>query len=333
MKVIPNSNVDLPKVLMTTGAVTQPHYANKGRINNTAREDHKYGAIIVERVNGTTYHYRQIDALKNGKFCDLGVEYKGTSRPKKAKTKAVVLGDLHGVAINPKAHKANIEQIKHLKPEYIVLHDVFDGASVNHWVENKEYGRVYAHQHFGLDLEKELDQTRKLINTYAKLIPNSKVIIVKSNHDERIDRWLDESRYTREPQNNILGHRLFLNKYDGLDPLEEGLKLTGSLEPNIRFLSRDEDFKLKGFQLGNHGDLGSNGARGSMRTKEYANGKSITGHTHSPEILRNTYVVGTSTSLKEYYTKGFSSWMNTNAVLYDIGKVQMINSMKGKWRK
>lgn len=330
MRVVPNSNIDLPKVLMSTGAVTHPYYDAKYKINEVAREDHKYGAIIVEKVNGTHYHYRQIDALKNGKFYDLGLLYNGKNKPKQGKTEALVLGDLHSIVIDKKVHRANLEQINALKPEYVVLHDLFDGASINHWEEGKEYTKVETYHTLGLSLQKELEATGKILEDYAKASKN--VVVVKSNHDERIDRWLEESRYIKEPQNNLLGHELFLAKYDGHDPLQYGLSILGYSFDNVKFLSRDDDFKVRGYQLGNHGDHGANGGKGSMRSKEYANGKSISGHTHSPEILRDTYVVGTSTPLKLPYNKGFSSWMNTNAALYDIGKVQLVNVVKGKWK-
>ena len=330
MRVVPNSNVDLPKVLMSTGAVTNPYYDKKHKINEVAREDHKYGAIVVEKVNGTHYHYRQIDALKNGKFYDLGVLYNGKEKPVFKGAEALVLGDLHSMVIDKKVHEANLEQIKELQPQYVILHDLFDGASINHWEEGKEYTKVQTYHTLGLSLKKELEITGTILSDYAAVSPN--VVVVKSNHDERIDRWLEESRYVKEPQNNILGHELFLAKHEGHDPLQYGLESLGYGFSNVTYLSRDEDFKVRGYQLGNHGDHGANGGKGSMRSIEFANGKSITAHSHSPQILRDTYVVGTSTPLKLPYNKGFSSWMNTNAVLYDIGKVQLINTVRGRWK-
>ena len=94
----------------------------------------------------------------------------------------------------------------------------------------------------------------------------------------------------------------------------------------------DDDYKVRGVQLGSHGDKGMSGGRSSIRSREYAHGKSITGHSHTPEILRNTYIVGTSTFLRLPYTKGSaSSWMNTNAILYDNGSVQLLNIIDGRW--
>jgi hypothetical protein len=136
----------------------------------------------------------------------------------------------------------------------------------------------------------------------------------------------------QDTQNAYLAAKLFVAKVDGDDPLVAGLALSGQLPENVRFLKRDEDYKVRGWQLGSHGDRGPNGGKGSIRSKETAEGKSITGHTHTPEILRDTVVVGTSTYLRLPYTVGPSSWMNTNALLYDTGTAQLVNIIDGSWR-
>ncbi len=117
------------------------------------------------------------------------------------------------------------------------------------------------------------------------------------------------------------------------NPLKEGLLRCGGIPENITFLERNQDYKVLGWQLGAHGDKGGNGARASVQGLENAYGKSITGHRHTPEILRNTFVVGTSTYLSLSYNDGPSSWMNTHAMLWSNGKVQLVNIIDGKWRR
>ena len=103
LKVIPNSNESLPKVLMTTGAVTHPNYS-EDRIGKIATRDHVYGALVVEIVDDTIYHYRQLTASKNGQFVDMGVRYKekGTEP---CELEALVLGDWHVGGTNPDGRK------------------------------------------------------------------------------------------------------------------------------------------------------------------------------------------------------------------------------------
>ena len=96
-----------------------------------------------------------------------------------------------------------------------------------------------------------------------------------------------------------------------------------------------EEKRMKNFmygKLGVHGDKGANGAKGSIHEKERSYGKSITGHTHTPEILRNTYIVGTSTTLQLANNVGPSSWLSTNAMLWGDGRVQLINVIGGKYK-
>ena len=106
-------------------------------------------------------------------------------------------------------------------------------------------------------------------------------------------------------------------------------------EPNIDFLDLQTDFKRWGCQLASHGHRGNSGARkASALSRELAHGKSITGHTHAPEILRDTYIVGTSTRLNLPYTDGSAtSWMSANAVLYEGGLVQLVPVINGKWKR
>lgn len=76
----PVRNKKLPHALMTTGAVTLPDYQTdrymSERTAYIAKTDHVMGGIIVEIEDDDIYHFRQIQAEKNGAFVDLGVYYK-----------------------------------------------------------------------------------------------------------------------------------------------------------------------------------------------------------------------------------------------------------------
>ena len=115
--------------------------------------------------------------------------------------------------------------------------------------------------------------------------------------------------------------------------MEAGFRKIGKVPDNIIFLRRDEDLKIRGFQLGAHGDKGPGDGRGSITTKENDWGKSISGHCHKAQILRNTYTVGTMLPLTPYYMRG---WLNdsshTHGLLWDTGTVQLVNIIDGKYR-
>jgi len=331
MKVIPNSNIDLPKVIMTTGACTHPRYRDN-RIGRIAAKDHIYGAIVVEVEGNKWYHYRQIQAQKNGIFYDLGTKFDGKKKPYLKRPEALVLGDLHVGDTNPKVLEETYAMIKDYKPKRVILHDVFNNHSISHHEDGKIIDKYKRTQSHTLLLEKELKGLAEQLYDFAHKYPKTEFVVVKSNHDEGLERYLNEARFTKEPQNALIGSKLLTACLEGYDPLEYGVNEMIPMPKNITFLQADSDYKVRGWQLANHGHLGANGARGSIRSIEWANGKSITAHSHTPEIFRNVYKVGTSTNLKLSYNRGYSSWLNTHGFLYDNGRVQLVNIVNGKHR-
>jgi hypothetical protein len=158
------------------------------------------------------------------------------------------------------------------------------------------------------------------------------IVIVKSNHDEVIDRYLEEGRFVNDPENIDIALVMFAAKRDGRDPLKAGIDATYGHVSGVSFLTRDDDYKVHGYQLANHGDLGANGARAGIRSLENACSKAIYGHSHSPQIMRDVFVVGTSTPLKLDYNRGASSWMNTHGLVHGNGQAQLINIFGGKYK-
>lgn len=338
-KVIPNSNDSLPKVLMTTGAVTHPNY-KEDRIGKIAAKDHVYGAIVVETESPIAYHYRQLTANRNGEFVDLGVKYT-SKKTEPSSLEALVLGDWHVGDTNPAVRTATFEIIKEYKPKRIILHDLFNGHSVNHHENERLLTRAMAYAQGRALLKKEFMDNSQELYTFRKAAgDDTEIIIVAANHHEFLDRYLQKGKYLEEDHNWQIGHELALACYNPLNPklriknpLKEGLLRCGGIPENITFLERNQDYKVLGVQLGAHGDKGGNGSRASIQSLENAYGRSISGHGHTPEILRNTFRVGTSTYLSLSYNDGPSSWMNTHALLWGNGKVQLVNIINGKWRR
>jgi hypothetical protein len=158
------------------------------------------------------------------------------------------------------------------------------------------------------------------------------VVVVKSNHDEFLDRYLRHGKYVEDSQNHRFALDLACALIDGKDPLQVGCEMTGLNKfSNIKWLCRDQDYKIAGIQLGSHGDKGANGSRGSLRTMEAAYGSSISGHSHVPEIYRNAWSVGTSSLLRLSYVVGPSSWLHSSILVYSNGSRQIINAIEGHW--
>lgn len=333
LEYVPNIKDTFPKAIMTTGALTEPNYRTNTRIGKIAQKDHKYGFVAVDKKDNSMFHFRHVPVLGNGKFADMGWLYQPNKVPVRCKVKAMVVGDLHPYDTSVKHEKATFEQIKYFKPERVFLHDTFNGRSISHHDVGHSISSYKMYEKNELNLQKELKKTYDTIKKYTDAVKDGEVLIVASNHDEWLYRYLDEGRFVHDKGNNYISSKIYTKVLEGGNALEEGLKLVGELPKNLTFLNRTDSYKIAGYELAIHGDMGANGARGSVSTLEGATGKSITGHTHSARIHRDTYQVGTSTELRLDYNKGLSSWTNTNAVLYDIGTVQMINTIKNKWGK
>ena len=331
LKVVPNGHSKLPHALMTTGAITYPYYRTDRRIGRIAEGDHVIGGLIVEVETDTYYHFRQVQADKKGAFVDLGIRY-GASGTSTADTEAIIPGDIHAGETDPQVKKVVLDLAKELNPKHLILHDLFNGLSVNHHIRDMGITREALGNAFFL--EKELEVTYNELLDYAKVARS--VEVIRSNHDLWIDDYLEEGIYAKEIHNARIGRELATKMASGVIPLEAGVRRFDkdkSLK-NVRFLKLDEDFKLtpKRIQCGAHGHAGSNGARGTTASMEKAYGESISGHTHTPEILRGAFVTGTSTFLNLGYNQGASSWLQTLCILYSDGSRQLVNVIDGKYR-
>jgi len=332
LKFISNSYDDIPKAIMTTGAITKPNYNLRCRVGRIAKEDQNYGFVVVEVKNGKYFHFRHVRSLQNGNFTDVTGRYKNGKYYKNPQPKALIVGDLHTGVTDPKHEKNTFEQIKYFGNNIdIYLHDTFNGESISHWNEGHYVKKHLLWEKQGLNLENELKITLKAINKYAKATKGT-VYIVASNHDEHLYRYIDEGRFMGDKGNDLVGSKIYTGILEKHNALQYGLSLVGKIADNVEFIKRDEGHKILGVELGHHGDEKNNGGRGSPRSIEAANSKSVTAHRHTPIIIRNTYGVGTSTYLRIGYNTGYSNWVQNNGVLYSDGTIQLLNTIKGTWR-
>jgi hypothetical protein len=333
MKPVPTGDGQIPRCLMTTGCITLPAYIHDNYMSKRtayiANADHIMGAIIVEIEDECMFHFRQIQAAEDGSFEDLLHSY-SVDEIKDSDVEAIVLGDIHVLELNETVDKVSEDIINELQPKRIFLHDVFNGYSISHHEKNDIITRALKTQESGLSLSREFTEVANYLNKKAELV--EEIIIVKSNHDEFLNRYLKECRYKDDPENHYLALYLAISAMDGEDVIKVGCEMHGLTAKNIKFLKRDESYKICGIECGNHGDKGSNGSRGNASHMDIACGNSISGHSHTPEILRGAYVVGTSTDLRLSYNTGFSSWINTHCVVYKNGQRQLINIICGKWK-
>lgn len=113
------------------------------------------------------------------------------------------------------------------------------------------------------------------------------------------------------------------------DPFE--LIASPWLKENVQFCQRS-GMKVLGIEVGQHGDRGINGARGSAVSFAKVPTKMIVGHSHSPQINKGCYVVGTSSMLALEYNKGASTWHHAHCIIHRNGKRQMIFITNDGWK-
>ena len=328
LKYIPNRHYDIPKALATTGAITLANYDTdrymSKRTAYIAGNDHIYGAVIVEIENENIFHLRHTVASCDGSFTDLGVEYNPDGSIKILSGSILVEGDSHTESIDLDLHKETMRFAKEMNVDTIVLHDVFNAASITHHDNEKNLTRAIKAMHHRLSLKDECMCLKDYLEEINNCVNN--IVIVNSNHDRHLEKWLESGKYIKDPVNSYYGHLLALSVMQGKNPLKVMIEdELGLKSKDIIWLNEDESYEKYNVEFGVHGDRGSNGAKGSLRCFENGVWNCVTAHTHSAQIIRNAYSVGTIAKMDQGYNKGFSSWTRTCCICYPNGVKQLIN--------
>lgn len=336
---VANSNTKMPRALMTTGAITRSDYSTdksmSKRTSYIAEFDHKIGAIIVEIEDERIFHFRQIQAGPDGSFYDLGWKYSPDGSVTHVgdldvEMPVAVFGDTHVGSHCPEVNDCLKEIVEEISAKEIIVHDLFDNRFNNHHDVHKPVTRAMISRAGKSSLMYEGTITAQWLDEWSELV--DKMTIVKSNHDEALERYIDEGRWKDDPENLYDAIDLVKVRMDGGDPLEFLINDKIGLESpeKINWLNRDEDYVVFGIENGAHGDKGGNGSRGSLRSIEKAYYKATVGHSHTAGIWREVYQVGTSTIMKLGYNSGPSSWTNTMCIEYENGQRQLINIIRTK---
>jgi len=337
LKFVATGNEKAPHAIMTTGAITLPSYVtenyNSDRTAYIANHDHIMGAVVVEIEDDTFFHFRQIQADTKGGFVDLD-KYYLKDVIKTVRAEAFSLGDWHSGETESTAKSAWKEICSVIKPKCLILHDVFNGLSINHHEKDNLISLAKRQEKGLLNLELEIRQLVKDLDELSQWPGVEQVVISKSNHDVFLDRWLQSGDYHKDKVNMKLGSLLAHKMICGSNPLQFAVEYYGlKNKDKVRWLDQDEPFRVAGVELGVHGDIGSNGKRNpGMLGLEKAYGRSTTAHAHTPEILRQAYRVGTSSILRPDFVKGASSWVHCSSPTYSNGSRTLLNSFGGKWR-
>lgn len=327
----------------TTGAVTLRNYIQK-KAGLKADFHHSFGALLVEIDSSGTWFCRQLNATNDGTFYDLNVKVSKGRVTAGHRVEAINWGDSHAVETDPVVKAlawGDGGMLDVLRPKFQFHHDLFSMRSRSHHEDKDCHARFRHHVNGRESVEAEARETAEFLN--ATLRPFCKTVIVDSNHDQHLTRWLRDADFKKDPVNarfylaaqDRLYHAI-ATKEDDFHLLEWVLRTYGAAR-TARFLRQDESFIIcagsgGGIECGMHGDFGSNGARGSLRGLVKLGRKFNVGHSHSAGIHDGGYQAGTSSRLRLPYIKGPSSHSHSHIVTYPSGKRCIVTMYAKKWR-
>ena len=315
----------------TTGTCTVRHYVHSAA-GAKAEADHAYGALLVEIDNESLeWNVRQLRGSEiDGSFYDLNLYVsEGKVLDDNAHSLAMVWGDVHGEKLDLDFYKKSLDFMASYPITKAVLHDLHDFSSRNH--HNRESGHFLASM-LGRTVREDLETTSQILVDMRNVIPEGDLIVVQSNHDDALKRWLDCNKYSpaKDPINAVTYHKLNAAVYRDIqnNEPERAILETALAELQLDsamavFLNLDQSCMVHGVEVGYHGHTGTNGSRGSPIQFAKTGIPMVTGHTHSPSLYGNVTTVGCC-NLDQGYNVGLSSWDLTHAIIYPNGYTSLI---------
>lgn len=335
-----NNNTEIPRALMSTGAITKANYNTEmymsERTAAIAEMDHTLGGIIVEVKNGKIFFFRHVQInAKTGSFTDLDRKYNADGTVEKVTADLVQTGDWHVLSTDPLARQVAKQIVALTKPEYLTFEDFFDGITINPHERHNLISLSKKARKGLLSLDFELEACRKEINEVCKW--DAKNVVMKyGNHEDFLKRWLADGAFMDEPMNKLIGMKLTIALEElGIMPFEYAMREMYGLEQpeKVRFLTINDSFKVNDIENGAHGHMGKGGRRNpGMAEIEECYGAANVGHNHSAAIFRSVYRVGTGTKLQLSYNDGPSAWTQTHLIQHKDGSRQLIHTILGEWR-
>lgn len=350
MKSIPTIGKDAAKLQYTTGACTQINYLQK-KAGQKAEFHHVYGGLVVEVNSSGEWWVRQLHTDSKGRIYDLDlvampnfiadpdVDNQWTVAPALPPA-AVVFGDIHVAQLGEEHFASMLVMVAQLKPDLIVAHDILDMESRGHHNRRDPHKMFELHARGRECVKAEVEGVGEALSDLAHY---AKVLVVNSNHDRHLERWLKEADWRLDPVNAefyVDCQRAYLGAVRAGKRFDALKWAVGAYSPvkGVKFLAPGESYvvcrdRSGGVELGLHGDLGPDGSRGSIRNLSRLGRKVVIGHSHSAGIHDGAYQTGVSARLDMEYARGApSAWSHTDCLIYANGKRALLTWWKGKWR-
>ncbi len=338
MESVASGKFEDTKFNYTTGTVTQLNYIHR-KAGLKAEFHHCYGALLVEVDSKGHWWVRQLNADDRGVIYDLNIRAAAGKVTKGHSVEAINWGDIHEAEIDPIVKKvcfAKGGMLDKLKPKHQFMHDLFSMLRRNHH-DAKNAHRMFEIHAKGLDkVEEEVRDSATFLAETSR--PWCKTVVVDSNHDNALEKWLREADYKKDPPNAVFFLQCQLRKYESLARHDEDYHLLEDVLTDyaeidhVEFLRPDESYLIAGgIECGMHGHLGINGSRGTPQGFTKMGRKANTGHTHSAGIRDGVFTSGHCSVKDMGYNVGPGSWSQSHIVTYASGKRAIITQYAGKW--
>ncbi|MEY9198461.1 hypothetical protein ABIA16_003577 [Sinorhizobium fredii] len=336
LKSIPRMKGQPARYAVSTGCCTVPSYAPRAA-GRKAIFHHTFGALLVEVDSDGETFFRHITADEHGNFQDLNVLVHDGEIYGDCRVRGVTWGDIHHEQLNAVVARSSFgvniwsnkvvtrnNLLDWLQPEVQFFHDTLDFRRRNHHGINDPHERARISVTSNGNVEEEVRMAVSFLNACQR--PWSKAVMVESNHDAALSKWLKNEEGAKDGENAYYWHRLNAAWHGAIRAANDNFNVVGhamrlaGLDSNIEFLASGASYLLDEVECGLHGDLGINGARSAPAQYRRFGVKTSSGHTHSPEIIDGQYVAGVTANLDQGYNKGPTTWGHGHIVQYHNGK-------------
>ena len=334
-----------------TGTVTQMNYIQK-RAGIIAEQHHDYGAALVTVDHDGNWWVRQLyigaddEVMDVGPAGVVGVRVQAGIVNEELVVEGINWGDAHSSEMDRWVRELAWGEggvLDTLKPSYQFMNDLFSMRSRTHH-EIRDFHRMYEkHMDEEESVEDELKVTADFLGEACR--EWCETVVVPSNHDRHLTRWLNEADFRLDPINAKF---FCLAQWTVLDAMDRGDKdfnvfewailRAGVTSEGVRFLGEDESFVIAkdargkgGVEGGLHGDQGPNGARGSTRNLTKLGRPLNKGHDHKAGIDGPVFSAG-SCAIRLPYMSGPSAHSISHIVTYKNAARTILTMWADDWR-
>jgi len=333
---IPRLQGQEPRFAVSTGTVTVPNYTARAAGQKSIFH-HTYGFLVVEIDTDGGVFLRPVSASDDGSFQDLNTVVMDGICHSDQRVRAITWGDIHHEQLDATIAAAsfgydrdtnlrldNVNILDGLQPEIQFFHDTLDFRRRNHHNLADPHVMAQVNAVGSCNVESEVQEATDFISACTR--PWCTTVVVESNHDNALAKWLKNTDGAVDVENAYYWHELNASWHKAIkagnstfNVVEHAMRLA-NLPDRVEFVGAGQGYQVDGIECGLHGDLGVSGSRGSPNQFKRFGVKTSTGHTHEPRISEGAYVAGVSAKLDQGYNKGPTTWAHAHIVQYHNGK-------------